>query len=268
MFERRLKFRKIVIAGAGVLVFLIFLTATRWQAGGLKNGFHRYLGNPIILTFNFAEEKSRAVGLFFSGLTFRASEKKQLEEMILVLTSQNIRLKEVVRENEFLKENLGILNEKKSELVMAKVVAQDQNAINSVLIIDKGEKSGVKKGQAVIVGPAVLVGRVFEVGDSFAKIRLLTDSQSQINAIVQGKNLQGILRGRHGLGILLERIPWGENLEKGDAVLSSGLNQDVPAGLLIGLIEEVGEEKTDPNQSARIKSSAEVEVLDYVFVMK
>jgi len=42
----------------------------------------------------------------------------------------------------------------------------------------------------------------------------------------------------------------------------------VPAGLLIGLIEEVGEEKTDPNQSARIKSSAEVEVLDYVFVMK
>ncbi len=245
-------------------VFALFKPDFFW----LKSLTHNLVQRPITAVFNFLGEKADASIWFFEGAFFRGQEKEALEKMNLILKTENIRLKETVKENQFLKNNLHVLQKSKTEMIMAQVTAKAQDVANSVLIINRGKKDGIRSGQAVIAGPSILLGKVFEVGEKFAKVRLLLDPQSLVNVIVQQKNLQGTLRGEYGLGLLLEKVPWDQKLEKGDVILSSGLGDDSPSGLLIGQIESLNKDEAELAQSARVTPATEIKVLDYVFVIK
>lgn len=255
---------------ASIVLLVIFFVSAFFAPSFFwaKNLGHNLIQRPIMVAFNFFGEEIEKLAWFFKGAFFSGQEKEELEQMNLILKTENIRLKEVVRENQFLKNNLHILQNKESEMIMAQVTAKDQDLANSVLVINRGEEDGVKIGQVVIVGPSILAGKIFEVGKKFAKVRMLTDPQSFVNVIVQQKNLQGVLRGEYGLGILLEKVPWDQKLEKGDVILSSGLGDDSPGGLLIGQIESLNKDEAELTQSARITPAAEIKVLDYAFVVK
>lgn len=259
---------KIFLAIVLIIALLFSLSFLNWQASFLKNITYNWVARPLIFGVNFLGEKVSVVPSFFSGMFFRAQEKEDLEMMILALRAQNVRLREIVRENDFLKNSLKIEEQEQNNFILAKVVAKDQDNTSSVLIINKGSKQGVAEGQAVILGPAVLLGSIFEVYDNFSKIRLLTDPQSRVNVIVQDKDLQGVVAGQYGLSLLLEKVTWDKNLEVGDKIISSGLGRDFPSGLFVGEIEQESKDKTDIYQSARVRPAAEVEVLDFVFIFK
>lgn len=262
------KILKLILACFGLLAVLFLLSFLNWPAAKLKDVSHAYLQRPVFSVFNFLGEKTSRVLIFFEGLYFGGREIRELKEINTALYSQNVRLKEIVKENQFLKESLNIVEGSKQKLIVARVIAKDQNISNSILVIDRGSQDAVAVGQTVIAGPSILLGRVFETGESFSKVRLLTDPQSQVNVFVQGTDLQGIVSGQYGLGLLLEKVPWARDLEVGSLVLSSGVGGDFPNGLLIGQIKEKVASEAAPHQTARITPATQVEVLDFVFVVE
>jgi rod shape-determining protein MreC len=111
---------------------------------------------------------------------------------------------------------------------------------------------------------------------------LLLDHQSRVAGLIleQGKlnnkasinrnqssEVMGILKGQFGLSLIMDLIPLDKKISPGDPVITSGLESDIPAGLLIGYVENI---ETSPNQlfqKATVQPLADFEGLRIVTIL-
>ena len=149
---------------------------------------------------------------------------------------------------------------------MADVIGGDSSGIGKYILINKGEKDGIDLKSAVILSDNFLIGQVIETGDSFSKVRLITDNNSRINVVLRDLKAQGILEMENG-NLVVKFIPQGENIEKGQMVFTSGLAEVFPSGILIGRISGVISSDASISQKAEIELAADFKYLNRVFVI-
>lgn len=138
----------------------------------------------------------------------------------------------------------------------------------SVLIIDKGEEDGVKTGMAAVI-ESNLVGEVFEVGQDFSKVDLITNDSFSTTAKVG--NALGVLKGDGSSEMVLGNVALSENLNKGDIVYSKGsVNEEgigIVPDLVIGRIVSVDKKASDIFQKAKVESYINFESITHVFLV-
>jgi rod shape-determining protein MreC len=162
-----------------------------------------------------------------------------LESSYQELLSQNTRLQALAQENDSLRALLNLKAKANYDLKVANILSRDLLNQN-LLVIDVGESDGAVPGQAVVVNDGVIIGKIIEVRADASVVRLLTDGLSKVAVnIGDSQNVAGVLTGLLGLGMNLSYIPQEQVINKGDLVLTSGLNEKIPAGLVIGKVEEV-----------------------------
>ena len=154
---------------------------------------------------------------------------------LLVINSQ---LKALADENDQLKNLLEFKQAKKFSLVVANILSRDPFN-NNILIVDVGSKQGVNKGQAVVINDGIIVGKVIDVTNDAATIRLLTDNFSKLAVSSGSESVAGLLSGSLGLGLEMSYIPQEYNIKKNDLVVTTDLDTNIPKGLVIGTIEEI-----------------------------
>ena len=203
---------------------------------------------------------------FFITLKDLNQENAKLMNENKVLLGENSRLKEVARENELLRRQLNLGQPAKQLLLLATVTGYDLTQ-GQYFLINQGNKDGVTAGLAVVAANNFLVGRVAEVENNFSKVILISDGASAINAFTQDTRVSGAVRGNHGLGVTLEMVPVDAQITVGETVLSSGLNDGVPRGLVIGHIVSLSKKANEIWQSAVINPAAEINNLEQVFVI-
>ena len=204
---------------------------------------------------------------FFLTIGDLGRENQALKNENLELLKINTALKETAKENDFLRERLGLSKEKEEELVLARVAGYDSET-NQYLIIDKGQKDGIKEGLAAVTAGNFLVGKVVEANSNFSKILLVFDQSSVINVISQETRTSGIVKGSHGLTLFLEMVPMDKEIKKDEFVLTSGLNDFLPAGLILGKILEIISKENEIFQRAMIESPVDFKNLEKIFVIK
>lgn len=134
--------------------------------------------------------------------------------------------------------------------VIARAVDDDATRV----LIDKGEIDGIQKGSAAVIDDGVLFGMVEVVRDTTAVVRLVANEQSNIPAAVLGKSRTiGLVEGREGAVLVMEFIPQDAELGTGNLVVTSGLDDFVQEGLVIGLVTEVVAVESAPFQEAFIE---------------
>ena len=120
----------------------------------------------------------------------------------------------------------------------------------------------------VVTGGAGLVGRIAQVGPRTAKVRLLTDPDSAIAALLQTSRVTGLVVGQPDGTLRMEYIPQDENLDVGDIVLTSGLGGGVmPKELVIGQVVEVQKMDHELHQAAIVRPAADFSRLELVLVI-
>lgn len=195
-----------------------------------------------------------------------------LQKEVARLTVENSRQKEVTMENDKLRRQLDFLETHDFQAIAAEVVSRE-SLVEGVegsqdLIIDKGRSSGIMIGQAVVSEEGLIVGKVVEAKDASAKICLTTSPECKLAAAVQNENrTQGISDGDLGLTIKMEYIPQLEKIAVGDTVITSGLGDRIPRGLLIGKIIEVRSESNEVWQEATIEPLVNLDSLTVVSVI-
>lgn len=124
--------------------------------------------------------------------------------------------------------------------VVARVVGKTIGAEAQVIVVDQGARAGIVAGLPVVVGEGILVGRVVEVGLEHAKVMLLTDGRSVTPASLStNAKANGVVSGAFGVSLMMDLVPQDQALNVGDVVVTSGLEPDIPSGLLIGSITRV-----------------------------
>jgi rod shape-determining protein MreC len=194
------------------------------------------------------------------------AQNEALRRQVAELERNAGRLAELQETNQRLRELLGFRSMIEGQVVTAQVSGRDPGALFQSLTIDRGGRDGVRNGFAVL-SPSGVVGHVIATSAHAARVLLLTDHNSGIDAIVERSRARGIVAGALADGCLMKYLKRGEDVQVGDRVATSGLDGIFPKGILIGEVTRVSRNHRGLLQVADIKPSAPLERLEEVLVV-
>lgn len=206
--------------------------------------------------------------LNFQNLQERTAELESINRSLL---AETLRLQEIERENQRLRELLSFSETRPSiELrggqIIARVIGRDSNNFLNFVMVDLGSRHGIEVGMPVMNNQG-LVGRVSEVTNSSSKVLLITDPLSTVNAILQSSRLTGVVNGVAGSDPVMGFIPQGTLVGVGEVVLSSGMGGNFPKGIPIGQVREVRQRDFEVFQEAVVKPIVDFGRLESVLIV-
>lgn len=192
-------------------------------------------------------------------------ENESLRQKNQELLSEIVSLKELKKENEFLRTSLNIGLEKEFQLMIARVISKDIS--QDSLLIDKGLKDGITKGLPIITNQKALLGRIGEVYKDFSEIILISNKESSFDAKGSEEDIYGIVKGKGNFKLFLDLIPKEKEIFEGNLIITSALGGVFPDGLLVGEIKKIKKSDIEPFQTAEIKPNFDLKELDYLFII-
>lgn len=229
--KRTTRWWAIILVTALLLFFLYFIGGLSWLSGLFTR-----IASPLqgVLTgagTAISDNRSRAEVI---------KENEQLNQKLQEVSVDVSKLEALEAENQVLRQQLNFLEGQSYKFITARVVARSAQNNISALIINRGSRDGIKIGYPVIAGEGVLVGRIIEVKDSISTLLLLTDNQSKIAATIQNiSQTIGVIEGENGISIKMGMIPRDEEIKDGETIITSGMQENIPRGLLIGLVDKI-----------------------------
>lgn len=254
------------LATIALLVVVIFVSL-RMGDNPVK-GFILGASSPFLKTFRIFSGGAWGFFDFLGSIGDIKSENEKLLGENQKLLAENNRLKDAEKENQDLRKQLELAPRSEFDLEASFVIAQDPQGLGNYFIIDKGENAGIKSGMPVIISNGLMVGRVTELYPNTAKITLVTDPSSAINAEAQASGARGIVKGEYGLGLEMDMISQADVLSEGDTVITSGLGGNIPRGFTIGKIGKIGQSPDKLFQKASVIPAVDISKLRIVFVVK
>ena len=150
--------------------------------------------------------------------------------------------------------------------VAANVVGQDTTNWYRGVVLDKGQRDGVRAEMGVIT-VAGAVGRVVKASQFASVVLLVTDPNNAVTGLIQRTRDEGIVEGTLGGRARMKYIPLLSTVQVGDAVVTSGLTGGFPKGIRIGTIASIQKEEGDLFQSAELIPEVDFSQLEEVLVI-
>lgn len=193
-------------------------------------------------------------------------ENRQLRREIEFLRGRNGELLEIATASERLAALLEFREDTQSETIAAQVVGRDATSWYRALVLNKGERDGIRPEMGVMTRAGV-VGRVVKANSSTAVVLLITDPNNAVTGLIQRTRDEGIVEGTAQGLARMKYIPLLSAVRVGDAVVTSGLTGGFPKGLVIGSVRSIDKVAGDLFQSAEITPEVDVSKLEEVLVI-
>jgi rod shape-determining protein MreC len=140
-----------------------------------------------------------------------------------------------------LEEILGLGNSIELQTSAAEIIGAAATADFRTVTIDKGTSQGLRTDMAVL-SPKGVVGRVVAAGPRASRVQLLVDRNAAAGALIERSRAQGVVVGAGDDLLRLEYVSETSDVQKGDTVVTSGIDGIYPKGFVIGEVDSV--EKT------------------------
>ena len=196
-----------------------------------------------------------------------AKENIQLVERLESAKNRLVGLEELAKENERLRRLLGFKKKAAYKTISAQVIGRDPSNWTSIIYIDKGRDDNLRKYMAATTDKG-LVGRIIELGSSTAKVMYITDPDSRIGVFVQRTRHDGLLCGTLSRQCQMIYLPLDADIWPGDLVVSSGLSESIPKGVLVGTVDDVFIDKSGLYQSAIVKPAVDLSRVEEVLCIE
>ena len=200
-------------------------------------------------------------------------ENKTLKEKLDKYAELSVKVKDLEKDNAKLRETI----DKKDSLrdykpIQATVIARNPDKWYDLIGIDRGAQQGIQKDMAVMTSKG-LVGRVKSVSQFTSTVELLSslNRTNRISAVVEGQErIFGLIEGydKEKQTLVFTKIPSDVKVEKDQTVVTSGLSDIFPKGLVIGKIVDVAPDEYGLTQTAYVKPAADLNDVDHIMVTK
>lgn len=195
----------------------------------------RYAGSVVASPFN-------ALGNVFSNLTASQETLSDLKAQNEELTAQVAELSEAQETASRLESLLGLQSTYNLESTAARIIGESSDAWSRTVTIDKGSSDGFAINMPVC-NSAGVIGQIIEVSANTSTVRLITDENSGVSAMVQNTRAQGILQGQPDGTLRLEYVTTDADVQEGDIIVTSGIGGVYPKGLPLGTVSTVVREE-------------------------
>ncbi len=199
------------------------------------------------------------------------AKNEELEALTNRLMVENVRLREIERENQLLRQLLNYTRSNSQfsyqiTTVKGRSIGFDPTNLLYFVYVDVGARDGVARNMPAITDRG-LVGRVTAVGPNSTQVLMLIDPGSAVNAVIQNSQATGVVRGNIDGSLQMKRIPPNETVNPGDIVLTSGLGGNFPDKLVIGQVTEVTQRDQDMFQTAQIRPTVDFGKLETMLII-
>ena len=251
-----------------VVVSLILMTmdlraSGEGLAGTLRDGTQAVF-TPVQKAVSFV---TRPVVGFFEGLSDLVGlrgENQALRLQVAQLEQELAATESLQRQVEELEGILAIEPPEEYDTVVARVLATGVSDFDALRLIDKGRRHGITVDMPVI-DEGGLVGRVVAVGETWARIRLITDRSMRVAVRVERTGETGVLIGRGGGLLALEMLNTETALVEGDLLVTA--DGRFPAGIPVARVAEPAEAEVGFSLRTTATPVAELTRVDYVKVL-
>ncbi|HVG19333.1 MAG TPA: rod shape-determining protein MreC [Blastocatellia bacterium] len=194
------------------------------------------------------------------------AENIELREKVDQLTAERNEALERAAELDRLRTQLALPARADYRSLSANVISRDTSTWFRRLTIDRGTFDGVKLNMPVTTAGGV-VGRIISVGPNYATVQVITDRQAGLGAMLQESRAMGEVRGLENARCELKNISSTEDVQEGEAVVTTGLDRIYPKGLLVGVVERIEVDPNAPWHKIIVKLAAPVDRLEHVMVL-
>jgi rod shape-determining protein MreC len=188
----------------------------------------------------------------------------QLENQSLELELSNH--KSVEAELARLRNVLQLKSKLPRKAKIARIIAHDPSTWNQSFIVDIGARDGVQVDSPVISEQGI-VGRVLEVTQDNARVLMLLDTDSSVAGIDERSRVTGIAIGMGRNQLKYGYVSAGEDVQKDDVIVSSGLGGIFPRGYVIGTVTDKEDSKDGLTAEIELAPAVDFAALDYVFIL-
>ena len=155
------------------------------------------------------------------------------------------------------------------KIINATIIERNTSYWMETMIINKGKEDGVDIGMAVVVGEG-LIGKVTNITSNTSTIKLITstDNNNKVSVKIKYKEtyLYKILELDNNK-LVIKGIDNSINLEEGALVLTSGLSDIYPSGIVVGKINSIESDKYGTGKKLIISSEVDFSNLRFVSVL-
>ena len=242
-----------------ILIFLVVITNTDIAKMSYVENIVSTLVMPIQNGLTYLKGKLTGNDSFFQDINNLREENENLKKKNSEL-EQSLREYEIVKsENDTLKEYMNLKDKYKDYTTMpAYVINKDISNYSNTVVINVGEKDGIKENMTVIADEG-LVGHVISVTDHTAKVQTIIDTATAVTSTISTTKdtiiVQGTLENSGELKATY--IPTDATVLQGDNVETSGLGGIYPKGIHIGTIKEVYNTKNPTDRYATVETAVD-----------
>jgi rod shape-determining protein MreC len=264
MFEKR-STKTYPYLGAALLVIITLHYA------GVLLPLENFLRSLLIAPFTRVHSLSVKTGNDYQFFKDKASFMTAYAACTEAAGESNVlraQLKLLQADNAELRKQLGFKQRSSDTTVAAEVIANNLDGSEQTLVINGGSNNGIAPDQPVMVGNGILVGKILKADADISIVRLINDSRSKIGAVVLNDDSSpGVVDGGYGISLRMQFIPRNENVHIGDQIVTSGLEDKIPKGLLLGTVAVVENEAYQPFQEAVLTPAVNLSKLTFVTVI-
>jgi len=264
------------VRGNSVFLVLLLFVQLLLMSGSVKgrDGVSRLeaaavvLTSPVTTVASWTGSGVRSLFLGIRSTLVARRENLRFRQTLEDLNAELDRLREIEPENQRLRALLSMREGMAPESIGASVVAASLSRESRLIIIDRGSGSGVRENQAVVAWGGA-VGRVVSVAPGFAKVRLLSDPNSGVAAVIRHNRVDGMVLGGEGgdsLNLAMKYVSGFADVSLGDVVVTSGLDGIFPRGYRIGKVTYVGT-GVEVSRDIHVSPACRIEDLEDVLVL-
>jgi rod shape-determining protein MreC len=170
----------------------------------------------------------------------RSLQQQQVKNAELLQQSQQL-----LAENTQLRKLLGAAERLPAKYLMSEILYDTRDPFTRKIELDRGSQQGVVRGQPVI-DDAGVVGQVTTVYPFTSEVTLLTDKDQAIAVQDVRSGLRSVAYGRGQSGGLdLKFMATNADIQKGDLLVTSGIDGVFPAGLAVARVLQVEAKSND-----------------------
>lgn len=254
------------------LTFLIILSLIFISMSRSDHALTKYISNTI---FNISMPVVNILSYPFKttyDLILDFQDLVNAKEQNILLKEENEQLRGILvdsiyikNENEELKRILKFVVPKSTNYMTVQIIGRSYGLFNHNFTVKHDQDAVVKDGSIVVYKKSV-IGRVVETFGSKSRVMLLTDAKSRIPIVSANSRDRGILTGKNSDTMQIEYLSKDHNIQEGELIFTSSDGNQIPPGILTGVVTKVSSEKVYVKIAEDIANIDHITILQYWFI--
>lgn len=219
-----------------------------------------YISNSPRATFDSLSDMSKTRQALLD-------ENAQLKTDLQNQQSELLQLAYLKKENNKLRELLGSPLQHDEYKKVAQVLLADTDPYVYQIVLNKGEKEGVFVGQPVVDEKGI-VGQIYKTAYNTSRAILICDYQHAVPVQVLRNDMSMVAVGNGcNNDLLLDFLPNNVDIQVGDVLVTSGLDERFPEGYPVAVVSSVKLDIHDSTPVISATPTADLKRLRYLLLL-